>query len=72
MKKGIVDRFEGKWVVIEINGITKDFPTSMIQGIVKEGDVVQITENHIISLKEETDTLRKEIEALAKELFEDD
>lgn len=72
MKKGIVDRFEGKWVVIEINGITKDFPISLIKGDVEEGDVVHITNDSIIALKDETTKLRKEIKNLMEELFEKD
>ena len=40
MKKGIVDRFEGDFVVIEINGKTVDVPKSEVDVKVKVNDTV--------------------------------
>ncbi len=39
--KGIIDRLEGDYVVIEIEGQTKDIPRSQMDPEVKAGDVVR-------------------------------
>jgi len=39
---GIIDRFEGSWVVIEIDGVTKDIEKSIVDPAAKEGDVVTL------------------------------
>lgn len=70
--KGIVDRFEGDFVVVEIDGITKDFPKSMFPKEIAVGDVVKIDSHQVIILKEETEKRRKEIEQLMEEVWEDD
>ena len=41
--KGIIDRFEGDLVVVEIDGETKDFPKSIFPIEAKQGDVVLIS-----------------------------
>ena len=37
---GIVDHFEGQFVVIEIDGITHDVKKEQIAGVVSAGDVL--------------------------------
>ncbi|RST77218.1 DUF3006 domain-containing protein [Siminovitchia acidinfaciens] len=69
--KGIIDRFEGGWVVVEINGETKDFKKSIFPEEAAVGDVVQIKGSQVTVLKEETEKLRKEIEDLMDEVWED-
>ncbi|MGG1291349.1 DUF3006 domain-containing protein [Bacillus smithii] len=69
--KGIIDRFEGDIVVVEIDGKTKDFPKKIFPEEAKTGDVVVIDGNSVKVLKDETEKLRREAENLMDELFED-
>ncbi|HBW34506.1 DUF3006 domain-containing protein [Desulfosporosinus sp. BICA1-9] len=58
--KGIIDRFEGDYAVIEFEGKTmvdilkRDLPAGL-----KEGDVIQCTEGAYVIDKLETDRIRK-------------
>lgn len=69
--KGIIDRFEGDIAVIEINGKTQDFPKSILPKKAVVGDVIEITGNKAKILKTETEKLRKEIEDLMNDVWED-
>ncbi|WP_430413661.1 DUF3006 domain-containing protein [Lederbergia citrea] len=69
--KGIIDRFEENWVVVEINGITKDFDKTIFPKEATTGDVVKIEGNKVTVLADETKKLRKEVEDLMEELWED-
>jgi hydrogenase maturation factor len=69
--KGIVDRFEGELVVVEIDGVTKDYPIEMFPKEIEVGDVVRIEGNLAIIEKEQTKKLRKEIEKLMADVWED-
>jgi ribosomal protein L21E len=69
--KGIIDRFEGNIVVVEIDGSTKDFPKMIFPIAAKTGDVVEIKGHKVTVLNSETDKLRKEIEDLMNEVWED-
>lgn len=68
--KGIIDRFESNKVVVEIEGVTKDFPKNIFSQEVQVGDVVLIDGDTVKVLKDETEKLRLEIEELMDELFE--
>lgn len=68
--KGIIDRFEGNKVVVEIDGKTKDFDKNMFPRIARVGDVVEINNGKVSIHKKETEKLREEIEDLMDELFE--
>lgn len=68
--KGIIDRFEGDMVVVEIGNTTKDFKKSIFPEEAAVGDVVVINENQVSVLKEETEKRRKEIEKLMDDVFE--
>ncbi|WP_141993118.1 DUF3006 domain-containing protein [Bacillus sp. B4EP4a] len=71
MVQGIIDRFEGKIAVVEIEGgDMKDFPKSALPKGAKVGDML-IIGNTITISKEGTKQLRKEIDDLMDELFED-
>lgn len=74
MVKGIIDRFEGDFVIIELSdsGLTKDFPIAHLQSNLQVGDVVEIDEAQFIK-KDELSTIQKkaEIEQLMDDLFED-
>lgn len=69
--KGIIDRFEGELVVVEFDSEMKDYPKSIFPADAVAGDVVEIENGKITILKSETDTLRKEIEELMKEVWEE-
>lgn len=64
--RAIIDRFEGDFAVIELDeGEFYNIPKALVEGS-KEGDVIDITVNH-----EETEKLKKEVDALMDELFQD-
>ncbi|MDE4085367.1 DUF3006 domain-containing protein [Planococcus maritimus] len=69
--KGIIDRFEEDIAVVEIDGVTKDFPKHFFPTAAKPGDFVEINGNEVAILHEETEQRRKEIEELMDELWED-
>lgn len=70
--KAIVDRFENNSVVLELeDGQTIDVQRSRCPLLVKVGDTVYVAEDDTISVDEaETSRRKKEIEALAEDLFE--
>jgi hydrogenase maturation factor len=69
--KGIVDRFEGELVVVEIDGVTKDYSIEMFPKDIEVGDVVRIEGNLAVIEKEQTKKLRNEIEKLMADVWED-
>ncbi|SDM59363.1 Protein of unknown function [Psychrobacillus sp. OK028] len=69
--KGIVDRFEGNIVVIEINGETQDISKDIVNSDVKVSDVVELVNGKWVSRKEETDKRKKEIKSLMDSVWED-
>lgn len=69
--KGIIDRFEEELVVVEIDGEMKDFHKDLFPPEVVAGDVVEIEGNKVTVYKTETEVLRKEIENLMSEVWED-
>ncbi|MFJ7747726.1 DUF3006 domain-containing protein [Peribacillus sp. NPDC097295] len=72
MVQGIIDRFEGKIAVVEIDGgDMKDFPKSSLPKGAKVGDMLIIDGDKITVSKEGTKQLKKEIDDLMDELFED-
>ena len=72
MVQGIIDRFEGNIAVVEINGgDMKDFPKSSLPKGAKVGDMLIIDGDKITVSKEGTKQLKKEIDDLMDELFED-
>lgn len=72
MVKGIIDRFEGKIAVVEIDdGDMKDIPKSSLPKGAKVGDMLIIGRDGITISKEGTEKLRTEIDDLMEELFED-
>ena len=66
--KGIIDRFEGDIAVVEIDRKTQDFPKSIFPKEAEVGDVVII---EVKVDKKETEKLRREIEELMNEVWED-
>lgn len=72
MKKGIVDRFEGEYVVIEIDEKNfEDVPRILVSPEVSPGDFVELKEGIWRPNPSETKTRREEIKKLEDELFSD-
>lgn len=69
--KGIVDRFEGNMVVIEIDGNTQDISKDIVDSTVEVNDVVELVNGLWISQKEESATRSKEIKSLMDSVWED-
>jgi hypothetical protein len=69
--KGIIDRFEGKYAVVEVEGGRMiDVDKSQLPLGAKEGMVIQISESITIDI-EETEKRKKEIKELTKDLWEE-
>ncbi|MEO2222716.1 DUF3006 domain-containing protein [Priestia megaterium] len=69
--KGIIDRFEEGFAVVEIEGKTKDYPKAIFPKDAQVGDIVYITDNRVEVDRQETQKRAKEIEDLMNELWED-
>jgi len=69
MRKGIIDRFEGEYVVVEFEGAMKTIKLSDIPKDAREGDVLAFDNNQWIIDRKTTDKLKKEIQELADELW---
>lgn len=69
--KGIIDRFEEGFAVVEIEGKTKDYPKDIFPKDTEVGDVVYITGNKVTIDRQETKKREKEIQELMNELWED-
>lgn len=71
-RKGIIDRIEGKWVVVEFEDGMRDILISRFPMTVESGDVIWIDENyHIEKDERERQRLSHEIDKLMEELRED-
>ena len=71
-RKGIIDRIEGKWVVVEFEDGMRDILISRFPMTVESGDVIWIDENyHIEKDERERQRLSDEIDVLMEELWED-
>ncbi|AXI09231.1 DUF3006 domain-containing protein [Oceanobacillus zhaokaii] len=69
--KGIIDRFEGNIAVVEIDGMTKDYNKALFPKEASVGDVIEIEGKKVTVLKKESEKLRKEIEDLMNDVWED-
>ncbi len=71
-RKGIIDRIEGKWVVVEFEDGMRDILVSRFPMTVESGDVIWIDEyGHIEKDERERQRLSDEIDVLMEELWED-
>ncbi|WP_379248614.1 DUF3006 domain-containing protein [Paenibacillus sp. GCM10028914] len=70
--KGIVDRLEGEYIVIEVEGKTIDVSTKKIAKDVKVGDVVILVDGLWRTDKHETEQRKAQITKLMKEVWEDE
>lgn len=73
MQKGIIDRFEGNFSLVEMtNGQMTMILRQLLPDKAEVGDFLIIYDNYHILLDEDrTKKRRQEIDALANELFED-
>lgn len=69
MIRGIIDRFEGEYVAVEIEGVIKIIKRSDIPNEAREGDVLAFKKNQWKLDREETEKIKKEIKELADELW---
>ncbi|HHV27783.1 DUF3006 domain-containing protein [Anaerosalibacter bizertensis] len=68
--KGIVDRIEGDYVVLEIGEEIKNIEKEKFPEDVREGDIVEFRENKYIILREKTEKRKKTMEELFNKLKE--
>lgn len=73
-KKGVIDRIEGEWVVVELeDGDFVDLPATNLPIDAVEGSVVFIDKwEKVTLLTDETQIKRREIESLIEKLFEEE
>ncbi|MFE7064466.1 DUF3006 domain-containing protein [Sutcliffiella sp. NPDC057660] len=69
--EGIIDRFEGDIVVIEIDGQTKDFPKSEVDPACKPNDVVLLVGGIWLPNLSKTKKRKKHIQNLMNDVWED-
>ncbi|WP_313491637.1 DUF3006 domain-containing protein [Exiguobacterium sp.] len=71
-RTGIIDRIEGKWVVVEFDDGMRDILISRFPMTVESGDVIWMDEyGHIEKDDRERERLSSEIDELMEELWED-
>ncbi|MEK3749014.1 DUF3006 domain-containing protein [Paenibacillus sp. FSL E2-8871] len=69
--KGIVDRIEGDYVVIEIDGQTQDVDKSVVNTSVKVGDVVVFVDGVWTTDRTETEQREQQIKKLMDSVWAD-
>jgi hypothetical protein len=69
--KGIIERFEGEFVIIEIDGVTKDFAKTNVDDNISTGDSVEFFNGKWIRDEVETTNRTKKIKKLMNDLWED-
>ena len=69
---GIVDRLEGEFVLIEVEGKVLRIKRSKLPSNLREGDVLVKRGGKWVVDLDATETRRAEIERRARELWEDD
>lgn len=69
MTKGIIDRFEGDYAVVEIEGVMNNIKRSNIPAEAREGDVILYDKIRWKIDRQGTEELKKEIQKLADELW---
>lgn len=69
--RGIVDRYEEGFCIIEVEGHTREVPVVQVEDGVVPGDVVEWEEEHWVKLPEQTRARQEEIAKLMNDLWED-
>jgi hypothetical protein len=68
--KGIVDRFEGEIVVIEVDGVTVDILKDIVDAGVKVGDSVECINGKWMTDEAATEHRAKNIKGLMDDVWE--
>ncbi|NLO97363.1 MAG: DUF3006 domain-containing protein [Peptococcaceae bacterium] len=69
--RGIIDRFEGEYAVVEMdNRIMKNIKIEMLPQGVKEGTAIKYVKGEWQIDRERSENLKSELDELAKDLFE--
>ncbi|NQX45363.1 DUF3006 domain-containing protein [Paenibacillus tritici] len=71
MRKGIIDRFEGEYAVVEFDGTTEDILKSEVPAEAKAGDTLIFEGDGVTIDKTDTRKRKNEIQNLMDELFEE-
>lgn len=69
--QGIVEGFEGEFVVVEIDGVTKDIAISDVDDSVKAGDVVKLAGNRWVKDVAATESRTRQIGKLINDVWGD-
>ncbi|WP_028392364.1 DUF3006 domain-containing protein [Bacillus cihuensis] len=69
--KGIIDRFEGDLVVVEVDGKTINVPKKLVDSKVKVSDVVELVNEKWMVNEAETEKRRKKIKSIMESVWED-
>lgn len=69
--KGIIDRFEGEFAVIEVDGNIQDVSMSLIADGVQQGDVVELVNGIWNKNTVATEKRSKEIKKLIDSVWKD-
>jgi len=70
-EKGFIDRFEGNFAIIDVDGFTRDIPRSRLPKNAKPGDAVTLTPDEIRLDPDGKASRKKEINKLMNELWEE-
>lgn len=70
MKRGIVDRFEGDFAIVELEKGFEKIAKGKLPSNVKEGDVIVIERDRIYVDLEETNKRKNKIKGLMDKLFQ--
>lgn len=69
--KGIIDRFEGEYAVIEVDGETRDVKRNLIADSVRVSDIVILKNGKWERDSDETLKRKKEVKKLMDSVWED-
>ncbi|WP_442603695.1 DUF3006 domain-containing protein [Paenibacillus sp. KN14-4R] len=69
--RGIVDRIEENYFVIEIDGVNHDIPRLQVSDHVKEGDTVELEDGIWVTNRKLTEERAQSIHKLMKDVWED-
>ena len=72
MLKGIVDRIEGEYVIIEIDGKMTDIHKNLVDPAVQADDVVILKDGKWLPDKEATDARKKYMQTLMEQVWSEE
>ena len=68
--RGYLDRFEGEFAVVKVNGEIKNFPRKLLPVDAREGDILIIDGTSIAIDKKETNDIKEKNQKLMDGLWE--